>query len=254
MLIDTHAHLEMREFDHDRDDVVARAAAAGIDYIVTVGTTLSDCRKAVRLAHHYPSVYAAIGIHPHEAQRVDENTYCQLRELAGDEKVVAWGEIGLDFFRNHSPREVQLRRFEEQFRLAEALDLPFIIHDREAHAETLTMLKGWKGKKGGVIHCFSGDVAMAHRCIEMGFYLSIAGPVTYAKSEKLQEVARQVPLERLLIETDAPYLAPQPHRGKRNEPAYVAHTAQQIAALRGIPVAEVGRVTSENAKALFSIP
>ena len=199
MLIDTHAHLEMGEFDPDRDDVVRRAVATGVAYIVTVGTTLPDCRKAVQLAHRHPSVYAAIGIHPHDAQGVDEETYRQLRILAGDDKVVAWGEIGLDFFRNHSPRDVQMERFREQFRLAAEMDLPFIIHDRDAHEETLAVLEDWRGKKSGVIHCFSGDVAMARRCIKMGFYISIAGPVTFAKSEKLHAVVRDVPLEHLLI-------------------------------------------------------
>jgi len=254
MFIDTHAHLEMQEFDHDRRDVVARAVDAGIDYIVTVGTTLDDCRKAVRLAHEYAPVYAAIGIHPHDAKGIDGETYGHLKLLAKDRKVVAWGEVGLDFFRNHSPRKLQLQRFREQLALAQEMDLPFIIHDREAHGETMAMLKGWTGKRGGVIHCFSGDVTMARACLEMGFYISIAGPVTYNKSEKLQEVVRQIPLDHLLIETDAPYLAPHPNRGKRNEPAYVAHTARQVAAIKGIPIEEVGRVTSDNARKLFSLP
>ena len=254
MFIDTHAHLEMGEFDRDRDEAVTRAADAGVDYIVTVGTTLNDCRKAVQLAHRYPSVYAAIGIHPHEAVEIDDETYRELKIMARDEKVVAWGEVGLDFFRHHSPRDVQIRRFGEQLELAAEMELPFIIHDREAHAETLAMLKGWTGKRSGVIHCFSGDMTMAQTCLERGFYISIAGPVTYAKSEKLQEVVRQVPLERLLVETDAPYLAPVPKRGKRNEPAYVVYTAHRVAALKNVSVAEVARVTSENAKALFGLP
>jgi TatD DNase family protein len=254
MFIDSHTHLEMREFDGDRSDVVTRAASAGVGCMVTVGTTLDDCRKAVELAHRYPSVYAAIGIHPHEAIHIDEETYGQLKVMATDERVVAWGEIGLDFFRNHSPRDVQIQRFEEQLRIAEALDLPFIIHDREAHGQTLSMLKGWKGRRGGVIHCFSGDVAMARTCLDMGFYISIAGPVTYPKSDRLQTVVRYVPLDRLLIETDAPYLSPQPNRGKRNEPAFVVHTARQVATLKAVPLEDVGRITSENAKTLFGIP
>ena len=254
MFIDSHTHLEMREFDGDRSDVVTRAASAGVGCMVTVGTTVGDCRKAIELAHRYPSVYAAIGIHPHEAIHIDEETYGQLKVMAADERVVAWGEIGLDFFRNHSPRDVQLQRFDEQLSIAEALDLPFIIHDREAHGQTLSMLKGWKGKRGGVIHCFSGDVVMAETCLDMGFYISIAGPVTYPKSDRLQAVVRHVPLDRLLIETDAPYLSPQPNRGKRNEPAFVVHTARQVATLKAVPLEEVGRVTSENAKTLFGIP
>ena len=254
MFIDSHAHLEMREFESDRHDVISRAVDGGLDYIVTVGTTLADCRKALRLAHQYDKVYAAIGIHPHEVKEIDARTYGQLKIMAEDEKVVAWGEIGLDFFRNHSPRDVQKQCFREQLRLAAEMELPVIIHDRDAHAEMLAILQDCQGTQGGVIHCFSGDVAMAQTCLEMGFYISIAGPVTYAKSDKLQTVVRQIPLERLLIETDAPYLAPVPNRGKRNEPFYVIQTARQIAALKNLSLEEVGRVTSENARALFHLP
>lgn len=254
MFIDSHAHLEMREFDHDRRDAVARAAKAGVHRIITVGTTLADCRTAVQLTHEFDAVYAAIGIHPHDAKGIDEETYRQLKVLAKNDKVVAWGEIGLDFFHQHSPQEIQIQRFQEQLQIAEDIDLPIIIHDRDAHAQTMALLKGWKGKRRGVIHCFSGDVAMAETCLEMGFYLSIAGPVTYPKSETLKEVVRQVPLERLIIETDAPYLAPQPNRGKRNEPAYVVHTARQIAAIKNIDIEEVGRVTAQNTEQLFRLP
>ncbi|MDD5170302.1 MAG: TatD family hydrolase, partial [Syntrophales bacterium] len=201
----------------------------------------------------YPMVYAAIGIHPHDAKEINDDTYDELKIMAEDKRVVALGEIGLDFFRNLSQRAVQIRRFEEQLQIASDLELPFIVHDREAHVETLSMLKSWKGKRGGVIHCFSGDVAMAETCLGMGFYISIAGRVTYNKSEKLREVVQMVPLDHLLIETDAPYLTPQPNRGKRNEPAFVVHTAKQVAAIRGISVEEVGKATSENARALFGI-
>jgi TatD DNase family protein len=253
MLIDTHAHLEMETFDRDREEVLKRAAEAGLTAIVTVGTTLSDCRKAVDLAGQYPPIYAAIGIHPHEVKGIETGTYDALRRLARRDKVVAVGEIGLDFFYNHSPREVQLRRFAEQLDLAEELDLPVIIHDREAHAETLEMLGSRKGRIQGVLHCFSGDAAMARECLDMGFHLSVAGPVTYPKADRLREVARDVPLERLLIETDAPYLAPQRHRGKRNEPAYVVETAGCLAEVRGVSVDELIRLTSANARRLFRI-
>jgi TatD DNase family protein len=254
MFIDSHAHLEMGEFDGDRDEVLSRALAAGVERIVTVGTNLPDCRKAVEIAHRHPSVYAAIGIHPHEAGTINGETYDELKALAKDGRVVAWGEIGLDFFHRHSAPEIQLKRFEEQLCIAEELALPFVIHDRDAHRETLSLIRGWKGKRSGVIHCFSGDVAMAETCLDMGFYLSIAGPVTFPKAFQLQEVVRHCPLERLLIETDAPYLAPQPRRGKRNEPAYVVHTARQIGALKGVAPEEVGRITSENARRVFRIP
>ncbi len=253
MAIDTHAHLEMEAFDRDRDEVLKRAAEAGLTAIITVGTTLADCIKAVDLAGQYPHLYAAIGIHPHEVKGVDAGTYDALRLLAQRDKVVAIGEIGLDFFYNHSPREIQLRRFEEQLDLAEELDTPVIIHDREAHAETLEILRPRKGRLRGVLHCFSGDWAMARECLDMGFHLSVAGPVTYPKADRLRDVAREMPLERLLIETDAPYLAPQPHRGKRNEPAYVVETAECLAKLRGMPVDELKRLTAANARGLFRI-
>ena len=173
--------------------------------------------------------------------------------LARQEKVVAIGEIGLDFFYDLSPREVQLRRFQEQLDLAEELDLPVIIHDREAHPEILEILRERKGRLRGVLHCFSGDWAMARECLDLGFHLSVAGPVTYRKADQLRAVAREIPLERLLIETDAPYLAPQPYRGKRNEPAYVIETARYIAEMRCIPVDELERQTTANAQRLFGI-
>ena len=253
MTIDSHAHLEMEEFDGDRDAVLGRAAAAGLTAIVTVGTTIPDCEKAVALARLHPQVYAAVGIHPHEVKGIDAGTYDLLRVLAQQEKVVAIGEIGLDFFHDHSPRAVQLRRFAEQLDLALELNLPVIIHDREAHAETLRILQQKKGRLRGVLHCFSGDAAMARECIALGFHLSVAGPVTYRKSEQLRAVAREIPAERLLIETDAPYLAPQPWRGKRNEPSYVVETARCLAEIRGMAVEELERLTEENARRLFCL-
>jgi TatD DNase family protein len=253
MSIDTHAHLEMEAFDRDREQVLKRAVKAGLTAIITVGTTLADCKKAVALAGRYPPLYAAVGIHPHEVKGIDSGTYDALRLLAHRDKVVAVGEIGLDFFYDHSPREVQLRRFAEQLDLAEELDMPVIIHDRDAHKETLEILRPRKGRLRGVLHCFSGDWAMARECLDMGFHLSVAGPVTYRKADRLREVAREMPLERLLIETDAPYLAPQPHRGKRNEPAYVVETAGCLAEIRGLSVGELNRLTAANARRLFRI-
>jgi TatD DNase family protein len=253
MAVDSHAHLEMEAFDGDREAVLDRAAAAGLTAIITVGTTLPDCEKAVALAGLHPAVYAAVGIHPHEVKGVDTATYDALTVLARREKVVAIGEIGLDFFYNHSPRDSQLQHFAAQLDLAEELNLPVIIHDREAHAETLDMLRHRKGKLRGVLHCFSGDSAMARECLELGFYLSVAGPVTYPKAERLRQVVRDLPLERLLIETDAPYLAPQRYRGKRNEPAYVVETARVIAEIRGLPAPELERLTAVNARTLFNI-
>ncbi len=253
MTIDSHAHLEMEAFDGDRDAVLGRAMAAGLTAIITVGTTIPDCEKAAALACLHPQLYAAVGIHPHEVKGIDAGTYDALRALARQEKVVAIGEIGLDFFYDLSPREVQLQRFAEQLDLAEELNLPVIIHDREAHAETLAILRPRKRRLQGVLHCFSGDTVMARECLALGFYLSVAGPVTYRKADQLRAVAREIPAERLLIETDAPYLAPQPWRGKRNEPAYVVETARYLAEIRGIAAGELERLTEENARRLFGL-
>ncbi len=253
MLIDSHAHLEMGDFEHDRDDVLARARQAGIGIIITVGTNLEDCHKAVSLSEKYQEVYAAIGIHPHDVKGIDGNTYRTLKTLALCDKVVALGEIGLDFYRNRSPRQIQIRRFGEQLEIAGELQLPVIIHDRDAHEETVQILKAGKRERGGVIHCFSGDTVMAKQCLDMGFYISIPGPVTYPKAARITEVVRYVPMERILVETDCPFLTPQPHRGSRNEPAYVVHTARKISEIKKISTEDVERITSENAKTLFGI-
>lgn len=253
MLADSHAHLEMHDFDHDREDVIKRALHEGINLIITVGTTLDDCKKAVSIAGEYKNIYAAVGIHPHEVKDIDGKTYETLKKLAKMDKVVAYGEIGLDFFRNLSPRDVQIRTFGEQLELAGEIGLPIIIHDRDAHEETVTMLQGWKGNHGGVVHCFSGDYRMAEKCIDMGFYISIPGAVTFGKSEKLQEVVRRIPVTSILLETDAPYLTPHPHRGKRNEPAYVIHTARKVAELKGLSLEKLAEVTYQNTKGFFGI-
>ena len=253
MFIDSHAHLEMKAFDHDRDEVVIRAKEAGVDYIITVGTILDDCKKAVFLTHKYESVYASIGIHPHEVKSIDNLTYKSLKDMAKEDKVVAYGEIGLDFFRNLSPRDIQIRRFGEQLELASEIGLPVVIHDREAHTETLKMLQDWKGNRRGIIHCFSGDYAMAKKCLDMGFYISIPGTITFKRSEKLQEVVKNIPITSLLLETDSPFLAPHPRRGERNEPAYVVFTARRVAEIKSLPLKEVGEITSQNTKDIFAI-
>jgi TatD DNase family protein len=252
MLMDSHAHLEMDDFDQDRNEVIRRAGQAGVDVIITVGTTLGDCKKAVSIASQHEPVYAAIGIHPHEVKDIGKTTYDDLKELSRADKIVAYGEIGLDFFRNISPRGIQIMRFGEQLELAGEVGLPIIIHDREAHKETLEMLRGWKGKQG-VIHCFSGDFRMAQKCVDMGFYISIPGAVTFGKSEKLQEVVKRIHITHLLLETDAPYLTPHPNRGKRNEPAYVVHTAKKVAEIKGLSFEHVASVTSQNTRTLFGI-
>jgi TatD DNase family protein len=254
MLIDTHAHLEMREFNDDRDEVIRRAREAGVDYIVTIGTTVESSRDAVMLADKYDFIYAAIGIHPHEVKDVLHPAYEIIRHFAKHKKVVAYGEIGLDYHYEHSPRSDQKRKFRDMLREAGELELPVIIHDREAHEDTLQILsEEWSPDRGGVMHCFSGDAEMARKVIEMGFSISIAGPVTFPKAEALREAVRQIPIEHLLIETDAPYLAPQPFRGKRNEPAFVRHTAEMIAQVKGLSFDDVARITSFNAMQLFGI-
>ena len=255
MLIDSHAHLEMPEYKKDRDGVIKRARDEGIGYIVTVGIDVDSCRQALKLADTYDTVYAIVGVHPHNVKHIDGNTYTQLKQFVLHEKVRAVGEIGLDFYRNLSPQDVQLKRFRELIALAREVKLPVVVHDRDAHRETLSILQEEKAfEVGGVIHCFSGDYAMASKCFDMGFYISIPGTVTFRKAHTLQEVAKRSPLDRMLIETDAPFLAPVPFRGKRNEPSYAKYVAEALAHLKGIDVEEVARVTSSNTQSLLGIP
>jgi TatD DNase family protein len=254
MLIDSHAHLEMPEFRRDLTEVIERAKASGVEYIFTVGTEKKDWTRALEIAHLSPSVYAILGVHPHNAKEIDEETYRTLRKLCADEKVRAFGEIGLDFYRNRSPQDVQLRRFREQIQLAEDLSLPIVVHDREAHQETLEILKSEKAEEyGGIIHCFSGDYEMAKECIEMGFYISVPGTITFKNAEGFQEIIKRLPLESLLIETDAPFLAPVPFRGKRNEPSYVRYTAQKVAEIKKVSLEKVAEVTTENALRVYRL-
>lgn len=255
ILIDSHAHLEMSDYKDDRNEVITRARESGIGYIVTVGIDIATCKKALALADEFDTIYAIVGVHPHNVKHINEKTYTQLKEFLRHEKVRAVGEIGLDFYRNLSPRNVQLKRFRELISLAREVKLPMVVHDRDAHEETLSILREEKAfEVGGVIHCFSGDYAMASQCFDMGFYISIPGTVTFKKAHALQDVVKRSPLERMLIETDAPFLAPVPFRGKRNEPSYVRFVADALAQLKGVAVEEVARVTSSNAQSVFGIP
>ncbi|KPJ60066.1 MAG: hydrolase TatD [Deltaproteobacteria bacterium DG_8] len=255
MLIDSHVHLDMPEFNKDRNEVIQRAHDRGIDYIVTVGIDVESCRHTLRLSEEFESVYAIVGIHPHNAKDIDETSYDFLRTFTRHNKVCALGEIGLDFFRNLSPRDIQVIRFREQIALAKELELPMVIHDRNAHRETLSILREEKAYEvGGVIHCFSGNQAMASQCLDMGFYISIPGTITFNNASLLQEVVRHIPLERIFLETDAPFLAPVPFRGKRNEPSYVRYVADKIAKIKRLDFEEVANVTSHNAKTLLQIP
>ena len=252
MLIDTHAHLDMYD-EIDLDDVLARAFHEGITNIISVGIDLTSSFRAAELAGKHESIFSTVGFHPHDAEKVNSEVLDDLKSLGECPEVVAWGEIGLDFFRNYSPHETQIESFKLQLEIADQLDLPVIIHDREAHDEILEILKRKGGRHCGVIHCFSGDYKLAMEFIDMGYYISIPGTVTYKKASAVQDVAARIPLERMLVETDAPFLAPVPRRGKRNEPAYVVHTARKIALLRDESFKEVARQTTENAKALFGL-
>jgi TatD DNase family protein len=254
MLIDSHAHLEMPEFKKDLKAVIQRAEETGVEYIFTVGTEKKDWKRALEIAESHPSIYAILGVHPHNAKEIDEETYPMLRELCQSEKVRAYGEIGLDFFRNLSPRDLQLKRFREQIGLAKEFGLPVVIHDREAHRETLDILKSEGAKDcGGIIHCFSGDYEMARACMEMGFYISIPGSITFKNAEGFREVVERIPLESLLVETDAPFLTPEPFRGKRNEPSYVRYTAQKVAEIKKVSFEKVAEITTENALRVYRL-
>ena len=249
-MTDTHCHLHLRQFDLDRDEVMARAEANGVTKIIEVGIDLESDKEAIALATRYPHLYAAVGVHPHEAGEAKGETWAELRTLASKPRVVAIGETGLDYYRNYSPQEKQKESLKRQLSLARELKKPVILHDREAHDDLLAMIEEHGEGLTGVFHCFSGGLAMAEKCLEMGFYISIAGPVTYRNAHRLQELARTLPLERLLLETDSPFLSP--FRG-RNEPANVRTVAQKIAELRGLSWEEVARTTTGNAALLFGL-
>jgi len=258
MLIDTHTHLDDARYDSDREAIIARAREAGVDAVITIGCDLATSEAAIALADRYPFVYASVGVHPHEAKRIGDGWYDEFRRLAKRRKVVAYGEIGLDYHYNHSSPNVQRDRFREQVALARELQLPLVVHTREAQEDTIAILREEKASDvGGVFHCFSGDAWLAKDALDLGFYLSFSGILTFQNATMLRDIAKTVPLDRLLIETDCPYLSPVPHRGKRNEPAYVAFVAQQLAHILAddpaISVDTIGHITTENAKRLFKI-
>lgn len=257
MLIDSHAHIDLPEFDKDRDQVMLRARQQGVGAVINIGLDAQSSRQALETAKNYEGVFVAVGCHPHEAAKLKQGDLKVLADLTKDSRVVAIGEIGLDFYRDLSPRENQVEVFKKQLDLAANLNLPVVIHCRQAHREVYDILSAWvksADSRQGVIHCFSSDMEMAGRYIELGFYISLAGPVTYPSARELVEVAREVPLDRLLLETDAPFLAPQAHRGKRNEPAYVALTAQKVADIRQVPVETVAEAAARNTIKLFRLP
>ncbi|NLO04650.1 MAG: TatD family hydrolase [candidate division WS1 bacterium] len=265
MLIDSHAHLTDRKLMSDLRNVLDRAGEAELGAIVTVGADPADSRAVARLVeevprkqaeggHDWPFVYGAIGVHPHDAKVMSDDVLAELADLAAGERIVAIGECGLDFYRDLSPRDQQEVAFAQQIQLALELDLPLVVHSRDAHEQTLAILeREGGGKLRGIMHCFSGDMKIAERTLALGMHISIAGPVTYPNARALAEVATQVPLDRLLVETDCPYLTPQRYRGKRNEPAYVMYVAEAIAELRGVSFDEVARATTQNAAELLGI-
>ncbi len=253
MLIDSHCHLNFKAFNDDRSDVLSRAKAAGLKAFLNPGTTLTDSQEIVALAKEISELYAAIGIHPNDAGGVNDETLVALRELSQAEKVVAIGEIGLDYHWDEAPRPVQQRVFEQQLELATDLDLPVIIHQREASEDTMAILRQWAvgGHPGLVLHSFSGDVPMAEEAIDLGFYIGISGPVTFKNARHLPDVVATVPSDRLLVETDAPFLSPHPFRGKRNEPARVALVAERIAEIKQQPIDSMSEQLTQNTQALF---
>lgn len=258
MYIDSHAHIEGREFDADRKAVIQRALDAGIEIIVCVGNgeVAADSHVAAfHVAEEYAFIYTTVGVHPHEASLLDDNLCAKLMDLSQHPKVIAWGEIGLDYHYDNSPREVQREAFRRQLRMAQERQLPISIHTREAEADTLAILDEEWTDAGvrGVIHCFTGTRAFAEAAVDRGFLISFSGVITFKKAEALQNTAKSLGLDNLLIETDSPFLAPVPYRGRRNEPAYVVETARTIAELCGVEAEEIGRVTSENFKRLFKL-
>ncbi len=253
MLFDTHAHLCAEQFDTDREQTLRRTLDAGVCLYMEAGTSVDDSRRAIELAQTHEGIVCAVGIHPHDAKEAPEQYIVELEALLGLPKCVAVGEIGLDYHYDFSPRDVQKRIFDAQLALAAKLAMPVIIHDREAHKDIFDMLFAYKGKLTGVMHCYSGSVDYAKKYLDMGFYLSFGGPLTFKNAKTPVEVAQFVPLDRILLETDSPYLTPVPFRGHRNEPMYVKYVVEALAKIKNIPFEKAAEATTENGKRLFRI-
>lgn len=252
-LYDSHAHLDDERFDQDREEIIKSLKANGISLVINPGADMKSSRKALGLADLYPNVYAAVGIHPQEASNYDSEDLEIIRKWSENPKVVAIGEIGLDYYYGKNNKEEQIKLFREQIKLASEMSLPVIIHMRDATEDTYNILKEYEGKVRGVMHCYSGSLEMAELFMELGYYISLAGVVTFKNAKTAKEVAKNIPLERLLIETDSPYLTPEPNRGKRNEPRYVKHVADKICELRGISLVEFSEITRKNTEELFGL-
>jgi len=254
MIIDTHAHLQDKKLRVNLDSVLGRAQEAGVEKIICVGYDLASSQEAVLLARKYRQIYAAVGIHPHDAQTLTVEVLTKLKDLAKDPRVVAVGEIGLDYYRDLSPRDKQKEAFIEQIKLAQEIGKPIIIHDRDANQDVIDIVKKQRaGKNGGIMHCFSGNLPLAMESIKEGFYISFAGPLTYKNAKKAQEVVTKIPQNRLLVETDCPYLTPEPWRGKLNEPAHVRLVVQKMAELRQQHPDEMAYLTGRNAREVYRI-
>lgn len=254
MFVDTHCHIIHERYKDDAEQIIQRAAAANVAKLITVGCDIKDSEKAQKAAHEYENVFFTAGIHPHEAEKVEPNYIAKLENISKDGKCVAIGECGLDYYYEHSPKEAQRRVFREQIRLAHKTSKPIVVHMRDAWDESLEIYKEEGiAKVSTVIHCFSGSLAYAKACLDIGCYLSLSGIVTFKKAGELLEVAKYCPLDRLLIETDAPFLAPVPYRGKQNEPAYVVEVARKIAELKDISIDEIANATTRNANSVFGV-
>jgi len=254
MLIDTHAHLNDEQFDLDRDEVITRARKANLEHIINIGYDKTTINSTIEMINNYDFIYGAVGYHPNNAHEMNEEDLAWLEELSKHPKVLAIGEIGLDYYWDFSPKDVQQQVFRTQIQLAKKLSLPIIIHDRDAHQDIYQILKEERAAEvGGIMHSFSGSIEMALACIDMGFYISFSGPLTFKNAKKPKEVVKNIPLDRILIETDSPYLTPEPFRGKRNESAHVKYVALMIAELRGLNIEEVEEITTANAKRILKL-
>lgn len=252
-MIDSHAHLDEERFDEDRDELIKSLKENAISYVINPSSDMETSRRVVELSNKYDNIFAAVGIHPHDAEGFKEEDLDELRELSNNEKVVAIGEIGLDYYYDNSPRDIQKEVFRKQLELSHELDLPVIIHTRDAMGDTYDILKEFEGRVRGVMHCYTGSIEMAEKFMKLGFYISIAGPVTFKNAVNVREMAKQIPLERLLIETDSPYLAPVPNRGKRNDPTNVRYVADMLANLKEIQIDKIIEHSRENTVKLFSL-
>jgi TatD DNase family protein len=254
MLFDTHAHLNAEQYNEDLEEVIARAQDEGVATMVVVGFDRPTIQRAIKLADQYDFIYASVGWHPVDAIDMTEEDLRWIEKLASHPKVVALGEMGLDYYWDKSPKDIQQEVFRKQIRLAKKVKLPIIIHNREATSDIIEILKEEGAEEvGGIMHCFSGSPEVAKECVKMNFYISLGGPVTFKNAKKPKEVAAEIPLEKLLIETDCPYLTPHPFRGKRNEPSYVKLVAEEIAHIKGVTLEEIAEATTKNAKKLFDI-